>query len=299
MKRLWLALIAAVLLLCPSLGCALSDARGVPLPTETPERVVCLYGSLAEAWQLAGGSLVGVTEDAVAERGLSFGEDVQIVGSTKSCSLELILALDPDWVIFSADIAAQLPACQTLEAAGIPCSAFRVDTVQDYAALMDAFTQLTGRRDLYEAQIPPMLETIDAILSDALSQSAPSVLLLRSYSTGVKAKGADNLAGAMLQDLCCDNIAERVPSMLEELTLESIVAADPDYILISIMGSDQDAALAALDASWGQNPAWQALTAVQSGRVYVLPKELFHYKPNARWAESYAYLKAILFLDGA
>ena len=36
-------------------------------------------------------------------------------------------------------------------------------------------------------------------------------------------------------------------------------------------------------------------TAVQEGRVYVLPRDLFHYKPNARWAESYAYLYELLF----
>ena len=39
------------------------------------------------------------------------------------------------------------------------------------------------------------------------------------------------------------------------------------------------------------------LSAVQEGRVYVLPRELFHYKPNARWAEAYEYLLAILYPD--
>ena len=121
------------------------------------------------------------------------------------------------------------------------------------------------------------------------------MLLLRAYATGVKAKGADNLAGVMLRDLGCHNLAERIPSMLEELTLESIVDADPDCIFISIMGSDEDAALAALDAAWGQHPAWQALRAVSAGRVHVLSKALFHYKPNARWGESYAYLYRLLF----
>ena len=50
-----------------------------------------------------------------------------------------------------------------------------------------------------------------------------------------------------------------------------------------------------MEETLGQNPAWQGLTAVQEGRVYVLPRDLFHYKPNARWAESYAYLYELLF----
>ena len=288
-------LLCLLLLLCllPAAALGLADSRGVTLDVQSPQRVVCLYGSYAEAWLLSGGTLVGITDDAISERGMTC--DAQIIGTTKSPNLELILSLDPDLVILSADIAAQVAAAETLSAAGIPCAAFRVDTVQEYAQMMDAFTQLTGRRDLYDAQIPPMLAEIDAIIAKARAQDAPSVLLLRAYSTGVKAKGANNLAGVMLRDLGCDNLAERVPSMLEELTLESIVAADPDCIFISIMGSDEDAALAALDASWGQNPAWQALRAVSEGRVHVLPKALFHYKPNARWGESYAYLYRLLF----
>ena len=288
-------LLCLLLLLCllPTAALGAIDSRGVTLDVQSPQRVVCLYGSYAEAWLLSGGTLVGVTDDAISERGMSC--DAQIIGTTKSPNLELILSLDPDLVILSADIAAQVAAAETLSAAGIPCAAFRVDTVQEYAQMMDAFTQLTGRRDLYDAQIPPMLAEIDAIIEKARAQDAPSVLLLRAYSTGVKAKGADNPAGVMLRDLGCDNLAERVPSMLEELTLESIVAANPDCIFISIMGSDEDAALAALDASWGQNPAWQALRAVSGERVHVLPKALFHYKPNARWGESYAYLYDLLF----
>lgn len=296
MRKLLSPLLSLLLLLCLlPVSAGLCESLGAAPDAQGPQRVVCLYGSFAEAWLLAGGTLCGVTDDAVTERSLTLPGDVQVIGTTKSPNLELILSLDPDLVILSADIAAQVAAAQTLEEAGVPCAAFRVDTVQEYAQMMDAFTQMTGRRDLYDAQIPPMLEEIDAIIADAKAHEAPSVLLLRAYSTGVKAKGADNLAGVMLHDLGCNNLAERVPSMLEELTLESIVAADPDCIFISIMGSDEDAALAALDASWGQSPAWQALSAVTAGRVYVLPKDLFHYKPNARWGESYAYLYRLLF----
>ena len=61
------------------------------------------------------------------------------------------------------------------------------------------------------------------------------------------------------------------------------------------MGGDEQAALAVVEETLGQNPAWQGLTAVKEGRVYVLPRDLFHYKPNARWAESYAFLYELLF----
>lgn len=273
----------------------LLDDRGVAIPAETPQRVVCLYGSYAEAWILAGGMPVGVTEDAVSERELALDESVQIIGTNKEPNLELIIALEPDLVIATLDLSQQLSACEVLEEAGIPCAAFQVDTWQDYARMMDIFTTLTGRRDLYDAQIPAMQADIEATIASVQGYDAPSVLLLRAYSTGVRAKGADNLAGVMLNDLGCVNIAESDESIMEDLSLEAIIAADPDFIFISVMGGDEEAALEAVDAALGSNPAWQALNAVESGRVYVLPRELFHYKPNSRWGESYAYLADILF----
>lgn len=258
------------------------------------ERVVSLYGSFSEAWLQAGGTLVGVTDDAVNERGLNL-PDAQLIGTNKAPNLELVMALEPDWVILSADIAAQASAMQVLQGAGIECTAYRVDTWQDYAAMMDEFTQKTGRRDLYDQIIPPMEREISRIIEAAKAKESPKVLLLRAYSGGAKAKGADNLAGVMLRDLGCVNVADVHPSLLEELSLEAIVMEDPDWILVSVMGGDEEAALHALNEGLGQNPAFQSLTAVQEGRMKVLPRDLFHYKPNARWAESYGYLYEMLY----
>lgn len=290
------ALILATFL---SVACAaelpVMDDRGVEIPISMPERVVCLYGSYAEAWLQAGGIPVGVTGDAVSERGLTLGGDVQIIGTTKEPNLELVMALDPDLVIYSLDISQQQSAAEVLESAGIPCAGFRMDAWQDYARMMDVFTALTDRRDLYDAIVPPMQAEIGEIIAAAAEQDAPRVLLLRAFSTGVRAKTADNLAGIMLEDLGCVNIADSDTSLLEELSLEAIVALDPDFIFISVMGGDEEAALAAVDSALGSNPAWQALTAVQAGEVHVLPRELFHYKPNSRWSESYAYLADILY----
>ena len=284
-----------VCLLLMLLVCASACAEAPDSLEAQPLRVVSLYGSYAEAWQLAGGTLVGVTEDAVTERGMELGENIQIIGTVKEPNLELVIALEPDLVLLSADIASHAAAAQTLTAAGIPCCISQVDSFADFAEMMDEFTLLTGRRDVYDSLIPPMQAQIDEIIAQAAVQEHPTVLLLRAFSTGVKVKGRDNLAGIMLEDLGCVNIAERQPSLLEELTLEAIIAENPAYVLISVMGADTDAALQSVEQTLGRNPAWQALDAVREGRVYVLPKELFHYKPNARWGESYAYLAHILY----
>ena len=121
---------------------------------------------------------------------------------------------------------------------------------------------------------------------------------MRAYSTGVKAKGDDTVAGAILKELGAHNIADDNESLLEDLSLESVIEADPDYILVMTMGSEENAKTYMAE-NIENNPAWSELSAVKNGRYIYLPKDLFHYKPLNRWDESYAYIAKLLLNEDA
>ena len=306
-KRLLCGLLAALLLAAcaaPAQSPAATDsavefvdAQGTQVALQSWDRVVSLYGSFAELWLLSGGTLVGATTDAVEERGLDLGGDVALVGNVKTPSLEEVLALEPDFVILSADIEGHVALDESLTAAGVPHAYFRVDNFEDYYAVLRQFCQMTGRDDLFEEYGAAQQQRVERIKAAAaqMQDAAPTVLLIRAYSTGAKAKGTDIFAGAMLAELGADNIVTRYDSLLEDLSMETIIAADPDMILMVPMGANEDAAAAYMAEHFEANPAWAGLTAVQNGCYAMLPKELFHYKPNARWADSYAYLAKILY----
>lgn len=271
------------------------DAQGYEVTLQSWQTVVSLYGSFAETWLLAGGELAGVTSDAQQERQLALGEDVAIVGTVKEPNLEEILAVQPDFLILSADIAAQVKLHDALAEAQIPHAYYRVDTFDEYLAMLEQFCQMTGRQDLYQQNGLAVRQQIEDVLAAVQGQTAPTVLLLRAFATGAKAKGDDNLAGVILRDLGADNLVTRHESLLEDLSIEEIIEADPDYIFITVMGASEASGLAYLAETLEANPAWPQLSAVQNDRYILLPKELFHYKPNARWGESYAYLAKILY----
>lgn len=310
-KKRWIAAALCFLLLSSGLaGCAqrekektaesfdgieFMDALGYEVRIESWERVVSLYGSFAETWLLAGGTLAGTTNDAVKERGLHLGENVAIVGTVKEPNFEEILALSPDFVILSADIAGHVKLHSALEYASIPHAYYRVDSFEEYLEMLEQFCAMTGRTDLYEENGLVVQEQIEAVLQSIEEKEGPSVLLIRAFSTGAKAKGEDNLAGQMLRDLGADNIVTRQKSLLEDTSIEEIIAEDPDYIFVVIMGLNDQEALDYMAENLESNPAWAGLSAVRSGRYIVLPKELFHYKPNTRWGESYEYLANILY----
>ncbi len=95
--------------------------------------------------------------------------------------------------------------------------------------------------------------------------SNPKILFIRtSRQAGVKAKQSEgSVGGEILKDLGCVNIADSDTSLLDDLSLEAIVVADPDYIFVTTQGNDTDAAIRNIDKLLTSNPAWSSLTAVK------------------------------------
>ena len=183
---------------------------------------------------------------------------------------------------------------EILEQNQIPFAFFKVEFFSDYLQVLKTFTDLTGNPELYELYGSGIEINIQDILDRTKDQPRPTVLLIRASAKGAKAKNAENATGAMLSELGADNIADRYPSLLEDMSLEQVIMEDPDFILITTMGSEEQA-MSYLETGIMANPAWNSLSAVDNQHVIVLPKDLFHYKPNARWDEAYEYLAEVLY----
>lgn len=277
-----------------SSGVTVTDSNGNRVSLNKDARVVACYGSFAECWLLSGGKLVGVTQDAIDEGRMPESQELSVVGTVKSIDLEKLVALEPDYVILSADLTVHNELKTNLDSLGIPYGYFRVDTFEDYRAIMEQFCLVNERDDLFEENVAKVGERIDEILAKIPDESEKTVLLVRAFSTGIKAKTDDNLAGQILKEYSMINIADKTPSILEELSVEQIIKENPDYIFVLTMGSEEGAK-AYLKNNIESNSAWSEISAVKNGNYVVLPKDLFHYKPNNRWDESYEYLAKIIY----
>lgn len=304
MKKLFLCIIASVLVLAAcgqakdskeETAYVFSDSLEREVSVASYEKTAVVSGSLAEIWQLAGGELYGVTSDAFSGHDLGLSDEVKVYGDVKNPSAESIIADGVDFVILSETISGHVKLEETFENAGITAAYFDVESFDNYLSMLKICTDITGRADLYEQNGEAVKKEVEAAIKKSEGKTQPDILLLRSYSTGIKAKGSDNMTGQMLADLGCANIADSDSSLLEELSLESIILADPDFVFITTMGEDEEAAVAQYETTLASNPAWQELTAVKNGRVHILPKDLYHYKPNARWGEAYENLEEILY----
>ncbi|MDO4732389.1 MAG: ABC transporter substrate-binding protein [Bacillota bacterium] len=276
-----------------------SDALGRELRlSKKPERVAALLGSFAEVWLLAGGSLCAAAEDAWDDFGLELPGALDL-GGAHSPNPELLLSAEPDLVIASASSASHVALLELLEAAGIPVAFFDVDNFEEYLAMLEICCSITGREDLYAQNglsLQTRIEEIRALHAAlALPEEERSVLLLRASSGFVKAKGSEgSILGEMLADLSCINIADSDSSLLENLSVEAVIRQEPRHIFVVTMGRDSEQAMQNLQQMMEENPAWGSLRAVSEGRLHLMERRLFHNKPNARWAESYEKLSALL-----
>ena len=264
---------------------------------KTPERVAVLIGSFADIWCLSGGaeSMVAAADDTFRKFDLPVSEEVINLGATKDLSLEKLLLSDPDLIIASCSTAHHVELEPVFAQMGLNAVYFDVDTFEDYLRMLQVCTQLTGSPDRYEAYGEALRTQVDAAKETADGRK-PTVLYIRATGSSCRVKNsAGSVLGEMLKALDCVNIADSNTSLLEELSLEAILMADPDFIFVVEQSADPQAAKDVLEKTLFSNPAWKTLTAVREGRYHVMDSSLYNLKPNARWGEAYEKLAEILY----
>lgn len=300
MKKLSLFLICVLLLLSCSKktgageGTVVLDDLGRSVTVGETGRTASLVGSLAQIWMLAGGNVVAAPDDAWEDLKLDLPEDASNLGKINNLSMEKLLASNPDWIIASPNVRQDVSWKETLEAGGIPTCYFEVYTFQDYLHVLDVFTSLTGRKDLYKKYGSDIEKDIENTLKKNRTDS-PKVLCLLASTAYLKAKNSESsVMGAMLSDLGCINLADSESSLLENLSIEYILKENPQYIFITQRGDDMEGMKKFVEKYFDEHPLWKELDAVKEGRVYFMDKNLYNLKPNHRWGEAYSILQEIL-----
>lgn len=271
-----------------------TDSAGRTVTVSNPQKTAVFTSSFADIWQLAGGTVSFATNDAFEDNMYGLPEGTVNIGTLESPSAELLIGGGADFAVLSNSAHGGRELAEILEQAGITCALFEAEDFEDYLNVLKICTDITGRQDLYEKNGEAVRERIDEIIESQKNKEPKTVLYLRAYSAGVKAKGGGSMTGKMLADMNCINIADLSPSLLEELSAEEIIEQDPDFIFITTMGSDEEKAQKAYEDILVSNPAWSGLSAVKNGRCVFLPKQYFHNKPNAEWDKAYEILAEIL-----
>ncbi len=273
---------------------ALPDKRNVWL-TKGPKRVVVLLTSLLNLWYETGGQAIARCSGKlhVPEQALGLPE----VGTFNNPNSERIIALQPDLVI-----ASNLPAFRRLipllEENKIEYAYFDYVNFYDYNRLLTLFSKLNHTEEKVRQIQEEMRAKVKAIQNSVKGLKPPRVLVTFSTANSISCEVSGSQTCVMLSMLGAENI---IPDRFAtknrtriHFSLERIVCLDPDIILLNTMG-EVDECRERLETEFADNQAWAGLRAIKENRFFVLPKEYFLYKPNARFPDALQYLADLLY----
>lgn len=274
---------------------------------KNPQNVVNLYASFTTLWYEAGGTVNGCIGGSSASElyeeyiGHDITQDeamtvVATSGAGKKWDVETIINLQPDLIICSKAMSGYDTISAPAEAANIPVVVVNYGDFADYLKWFKVFCNINEQPQLWDDVALKALEQVVDVLVNVQNEESPSVFAMFATTDNISANTTNTVVGGMIDAMNAVNItdgwgdttgAERL-----DINLETVYASNPDIIIVQAHADDAERII---EEAYGDNPVWQSLKAVQNGQVYYLEKELFHNKPNSRFAEAYEKLANILY----
>ena len=267
---------------------------------EPPKSVVILESSFASIYKIAGGTYKGIP-DNFEDYDLSLEGAINI-GDYKTPNKELILACNPDLIIYStkSSLEGHKAVVEELSSLNLGINFYGVDinSFEDYLYTLEQFTKITGDSKAYQKYGLDIKEEINNIVSKVPSDSNKKVLFIRARSNAYDVISSDNFVVSMLENLGTTNIGENVVALKDSARIineEYILEYNPDYIFIVYMGTATNKIENNLKSSLYDKEFYPLLNAVKNDKVYILDKKLFNNKPNEKWAQAYQILFDYLY----
>lgn len=285
-----------------------ADGSSVTI-SKNPQKTVNLYASFTTLWYEAGGTVIGciggdtsvdlyqeyIGRDITADGGVSV---VATSSSGKKWDVETIINLQPDLIICSTAMSGYSTIQAPAAAADIPVIAVSYNDFSDYLKWFKVFCNINGKSELWDSVALKALDQVTEILASCPTENTPSVFSMFVNADSLQANTSNTVVGGMISAMNAGNIVDTWENASSaerlEINLETVFSANPDIIIVQCHAGEDDAK-ALVESTYGSNPVWQSLKAVQDGKVYYLEKSLFHNKPNSRFAEAYQKLAQILY----
>ncbi len=224
------------------------------VPNTAPARVVSLNPTTTEIVFAigAGGRLVGRSQwDSWPDA----ARRVPALGPAVRPNVEAVLAVHPDLVLLygSAD---DRPSAERFRSAGITVAALRIDRIADFERATHDLGALLGD----SARAAAVLDSVNATLArvrEATAGLPRARVFMPAWDQPVIAIGGGSFLDELIEIAGGRNIYADVAAPSPTVTLEDVVARDPDVVLTS---PEMRARILA-------DPRWRALRAVRQGRV--------------------------------
>lgn len=274
-------MLARVVVLALAVVLGASPLEAPPAGVAVAKRIVSLVPSLTEdLFAIGAGRLVvGVSDYADYPPA---AKHIPVVASFSSVATERIVALHPDVVV---GIPSQAALTADLRRAGEHTVLIGDDRYDDIFTDLRTLGDLSGRRAAADALIARLEKRTRALTATVpVGARRPSVFVVLG-ETPIFTVGRGSYIERLIELAGGRNAAHDLPQAYGQYSAESLVAAQPDIVIV---GTE-----ARLSGALGR-PPWSLLRAVRAHRVYSVPERVALYRPGPRYNDGLAWLIARL-----
>ena len=273
----------------------ITDAMGRTVVLEKkPERIVVTSASFLEPLHEVGGDVVGRPDSKTQMP--DYAKEKASVGKVYQIDLEKVLACEPDLVIINKGMNEKLVG--SLEESGVKTIVVDMKSYDDVKQMVQIFAQVTGDAAKGDTLVKAMDEKIAAVVKK-VPQEKHRVAILHSTNQGLTVQLDGSIAGSVTKMLGWENVAsgqtplEKNPDAAP-YSLETLVQENPEIIFVTSMGKIEEIK-AAMEQTIAENPAWQTIPAIQQGRLYYLPQDLFLLSPGIHYPEAVETMAKLVY----
>lgn len=260
---------------------------------KTPEKAVTLSVAITEIINELGIVPVGVptTSSQLPEAFAS----IPRVGTSHQVDLEQITKLQPDVVYGPASIKDSLE--KQLQTASLPTAYLPVDSLDELKLSLVTLGRLYNKEEKATAFLEKVAQEEKSALAVSEGKTAPKVMFLFGSVESLMFMNEDTYAGSLAKNLGALNVVSNDLKLTETyvpISMESVVAADPDVILLVAHG-DPTAVANKFEEDVKKSGAWENLKAFKNNNLKTLDYNLFGIASLSNAPAAYKELAQILY----
>lgn len=266
---------------------------------KSPQKVICCYTSFVTLWTLAGGKLIAIPNTNHPYLQKKSYSDLDTIGMVTSPNIEKILSLSPELVILSKQMEKHRAVYEILKKTGITALLLDYKNYNDFPKLLELFSKINGKELTENETAKKTLDEIQDIINKVPQNKKISFLsLFVSAGKSPNAETSNANTALIAKLLGGKNIIDKLDypqkSVNINISIEKILSEEPDIILITTMGDEKEIQSKMME-TFKNDPVWNSLNAIKNEKIYFLPNELFLYKANENYPESFKYIYKIFY----
>ena len=294
--RKWLSLLGIALTAVSLAACGTHQAaKSAHVSVESSQptkyrRVVVSTGTIAQYLSALHVPMVGVPQEDNVPASL---KKLPTIGQPRHVNLEKVVSLHPD--LFVGDAAMANMTQQALAKQKIKTTYLDNMSYDKVMANIERLGKMFGRQARAQAIVKRMRQNEGKAVAGAVKLKGKKVVILFGTGENFMVATKNSYLGSLLGKLGVHNIADdlvHAPTPYMPISMESVVARNPDYILTLAHGNKQ-AATAAFKQEMAK-PIWQTTAARQQNHVYALADQTFPVTGNIHADTTLTNLKDLL-----